>query len=255
VSRFDKIESELFGLRKHRVISVVVPVLLASALIAVATKISQIPLSPWLAALATLIIGLFALHWAWQEIFPTYRLWCERSAAILLEIENLRRRVDAIFERYPERQKGEQFKQAYKLTGKTVQELEEALSVGMYREKREVFVIAFMRKGVVARVTASIGSPFQCSPADDPTQWAAHVERLLCDEIRHYHNHPEHNGTTEPSGQDYRSFQSMKLVLHQHGNKLRSFVICWNQIREWRVFEYNHDGRHWLLAEFDAAAS
>ena len=153
-----------------------------------------------------------------------------------------------------ERQQGEHFKKAYELAGRPLRELEEALSVGMFRERREVFVTAFMRQGIAVRVTASIGSPMRCSAADNPARWKEHVERLGCDEIRQYHNHPVHNGHTAPSRTDIRTSKTLRKLLSPHGHRLRSLIICWNPAREWRVFEHDTTGRHWLHFEFDAAA-
>jgi hypothetical protein len=31
-------------------------------------------------------------------------------------------------------------------------------------------------------------------------------------------------------------------------------IICWNAAREWKVFEHDTTGKHWLHFEFDAAA-
>jgi hypothetical protein len=31
-------------------------------------------------------------------------------------------------------------------------------------------------------------------------------------------------------------------------------IICWNPAMEWKVFEHDTTGRHWLHFEFDAAA-
>ncbi|MGH7219210.1 MAG: hypothetical protein ACREI1_02620 [Nitrospiraceae bacterium] len=123
----------------------------------------------------------------------------------------------------------------------------------MFRERREVFVTAFVRRGVAVRVTASIGSPFRCSAADNPARWKDHVERLGCDEIRQYHNHPVHNGSTRPSAADIKSSGTLKLLLGPHGSKLHSLIICWNGLREWKVFEYDEAGQHSLYFEFDAA--
>jgi hypothetical protein len=105
------------------------------------------------------------------------------------------------------------------------------------------------------RVTASIGSPFRCAAADDPARWRAHVERLGCDEVRQYHNHPVHTGHTRPSRMDVRTAEALRQILGAHGTKLRSLIICWNGLREWKVFEHAGDGRHWLHFEFDAAAA
>ena len=133
--------------------------------------------------------------------------------------------------------------------------LEEALAVGMHREKREVFVTAFMRKGIVVRVTASIGSLYRCSAAENPARWKEHVNRLACDEIRQYHNHPDCNGKTQPSSLDFRSSKLIKPLLGPHATKLCSLIIYWNNIGEWKILEYNDEGQHWINSEFDVAAS
>ncbi len=124
----------------------------------------------------------------------------------------------------------------------------------MFRERREIFVTAFMRRGVVVRVTASIGSPFRCSAADNPAKWKDYFEKLNCDEIRQYHNHPAHNETTRASPIDRKSCKTLKELLMPHSSKLRSFVICWNDLREWKIFEYDEAGMHSLHFEFDAGS-
>jgi hypothetical protein len=207
-----------------------------------------------LAGLATLVLLPLVLHQVWRFAIPAYRRWADRSSQIRAEIEDLRTRIATVFATYRERRKRERFKQAYELTGRSVRGLEEALSVGMYRERREVFVTAFIRGGVTVRVTASIGSPFRCAASDDPARWRDHVERLGCDEVRQYHNHPVHTGSTRPSPTDVRTAAALRSVLGPHGDKLRSLIICWNGLREWKVFEHAGDGRHWLHFEFDAAA-
>ena len=95
---------------------------------------------------------------------------------------------------------GEAFKTAYDLAGQTVGgRLEEALAIGMFRERREVLVTAFMRAGAAVRVTASIGSPTgvplrTIRPAGPSTSsaWAATKSASM-------HNHPAHHGATRPS--------------------------------------------------------
>ncbi len=138
--------------------------------------------------------------------------------------------------------------------GRLLRELEEALSVGMFRERREVFVTAFMRRGIAVRVTASIGSPMRCSAADNPARWKEHVERLGCDEIRQYHNHPVHDGHTSPSRTDVRTSKTLRTLLGLHGTRLRSLDHLLEQGPEWKVFEHDTSGKHWLHFEFDAAA-
>jgi hypothetical protein len=206
-----------------------------------------------LMGLATLILLPLILHRVWRLTFPVYRAWSDRSSQISAEIADLQRRIATLFDKYRERRKGERFKQAYDLTGRGVRDLEEALAIGMYREQREVFVTAFMRRGVAVRVTASIGSPYRCSAADNPARWRDHIERLGCDEIRQYHNHPVHDGNTCPSPTDVKTSKSLKVLLGPHGAKRRSLIICWNSLHEWKVFEYDETGRYWIHFEFDVA--
>jgi hypothetical protein len=252
VSRFEDLRAERAALRTRRASATLGP---AAVLIAVAAAIDPPRLT--LASMSLWLVGLLVttclVHYLWTALFRSYREWSRRSVQISAEIAELRRRVTAIFDKYRERQKGERFKAAYELTGKSLRELEEALSVGMYRERREIFVTAFMRAHVAVRVTASIGSPYRCAAADDPARWASHLERLGCDEIRQYHSHPVHTGITSPSLTDFRTSRRLKVLLGPHGPKLRSLIICWNALREWKVFEYDGEHRHWLGHEFDAS--
>ncbi len=250
MSRYETIRAERGRLRIRQAIAVLAPAAATALLLIRATETDGARL---LAALGSLIVLPLLLHRLWRFTFPTYRAWSDRSSHIRAEIGDLQKRIAAVFNKYRERQKGERFKQAYDLMGRSVRGLEEALSVGMFRERREVFVTAFMRGGVAVRVTASIGSPFRCSAADNPARWKEHAERLGCDEIRQYHNHPVHGGSTRPSPLDVKTSGSVKTVLGPHGAKLRSLIICWNSLREWKVFEYDETGRHSLHFEFDAA--
>jgi hypothetical protein len=63
-----------------------------------------------------------------------------------------------------------------------------------------------------------------------------------------------HHGHTAPSRTDIRTSKTLRKLLGPHGHRLRSLIICWNPAREWRVFEHDTTGRHWLHFEFDAAA-
>lgn len=234
----------------RQAIAVMVPTVATAALFVQAPD--TVAAKVWV-GLATLVLLPLILHRVWRFAFPAYRAWSDRSSQIGAAIADLQRRIATVFDKYRERRKGERFKQAYDLAGRPVRELEEALCVGMYRERREVFVTAFMQRGVAVRVTASIGSPFRCSASDNPARWRDHVERLGCDEVRQYHNHPVHNGETRPSPTDVKTTHSLKGLLGPHGAKLRSLIICWNGLREWKVFEHDETGRHWLHFEFDAA--
>jgi hypothetical protein len=251
MSRYDALRAELGSLRMRMTFAVMAPAITMTVFSVLAAESSTTKL---LTALVTLTVLPLILHRVWRLMFPKYREWSECSSNIKDEISGLQKRIASIFEKYRERQKGEHFKQAYDLAGRSVRDLEEALSVGMFREQREVFVTAFMRSGIAVRVTASIGSHFRCSAADEPAKWKDHIERLACDEIRQYHNHPVHNGTTRPSPRDIKSTAALKLMIGPHSSKLRSLIICWNNLREWKVFEYDEDGRQSLYFEFDAAA-
>jgi DNA repair protein RadC len=253
LSHYDVIQKELSGLRLRQSLATLIPAALIVLLVAADSPPSiSVPLLIFM-ALAALPVVSFLLHHVWRAAFAGYRQWTDRSGQITAEIVQLRARVATIFEKYRERRKGEHFKAAYELAGKSVAELEEALAVGMFRERREVFVTAFMRAGVAVRVTASIGSPYKCAASDNPARWADHVERLGCDEVRQYHNHPVHKGDTRPSSTDFRTSRSLRRLLGLHGAKLRSLIICWNAIHEWKVFEHDDETRHWLWYEFDAA--
>ena len=165
----------------------------------------------------------------------------------------LRNRVDSIFQQYPSRGRGQQFKKVYSLAGKNLAELERTLAVAMFREEKEVFVTAFMRKEVAVRVTASIGSANTCSNSDNIKKWPEHIKKLGCDEIRQYHNHPTIKNETSPSAQDYRTTRDIKQMLGSYAPRLRSLIIYWNEIREWRILEYDDSPSCRIIYCFDAA--
>ncbi len=251
MSRYEVLQSELGPLTRRQHVAIMLPTFVTVIALALGADNFRTGLTLALAALFLLPVPL---HILWRSLWPGYRAGAARRAAIRRELRQLDQRISAIFAAYRERQQGEHFKKAYELAGRPLRELEEALSVGMFRERREVFVTAFMRQGIAVRVTASIGSPMRCSAADNPARWKEHLERLGCDEIRQYHNHPVHNGHTAPSGTDVRTAKTLRKLLSPHGHRLRSLIICWNPAREWRVFEHDTTGRHWLHFEFDAAA-
>jgi len=250
VSRYETLRTERGKLKTRQALAVMAPTAVLTILLVQTANLSG---TGALTGLAAFILLPLVLHWVWRLTIPAYRAWSDRLSQISAEIANLERRIATLFDKYRERRKGERFKQAYDLTRRSVRDLEEALAIGMYREQREVFVTAFMRRGVAVRVTASIGSPYRCSAADNPSRWRDHIDRLGCDEIRQYHNHPVHNGSTRPSPMDVKTSESLKVLLGPHGAKLRSLIICWNSLREWKVFEYDEAGQCWIHFEFDVA--
>jgi hypothetical protein len=250
-TRYEILDVERREIRNLRAFSVLLPTAIVLTLMLVAGD--ALPGGSWM-VLGALFVLPFVFDRLLRAAWPRYRGWADRAAEIARTIASARARVAEVFGRYRVRRRGERFKSAYELAGRSTRELEEALAVGMHHEGREVFVTAFMREGRALRVTASIGSPFRCSAADDPRRWKDHAGRLGCDEIRQYHNHPEHGGYTRPSRADLRSTVALQRLLESQGEKLRSFVICWNGIREWKVFEYEPGGRHWVEHGFDAVA-
>jgi hypothetical protein len=189
VSRYEILHAALGRLRMRKTIALMLPAAVAAIL---TVRAVDSVTGRLLAALAVLIVVQSILHRLWRATFPAYRTWSDRSSQITAEISDLRRRIAHTFDQY--------------------RDLKEALSVGMFRERREVFVTALVRVGVAVRVTASIGSPFRCSATDNPARWSQHAERLGCDEIRQYHNHPVHNGTTCPSSTDTKTSAYLKWV-------------------------------------------
>jgi hypothetical protein len=254
MSHYDTLKTRLNKLQRTNLIVTLIPTIF---LIIIGTKWAWGSYPFFLIYLLGLIALLtlpFGVQFVIKHIFPKYRALLDELHKIQSQVSSLRRSVDEIYDKYRLRNKGEHFKRAYDLGGKHIKDCEERLAVGMNREKKEIFVTCFIKAGKVVRVTASIGSVFRCSASDDPRRWKEHIERLDCDEIRQYHNHPISNNRTFPSPVDHKTSLSLRQILGHHSNKFRSFIIYWNEIREWRVMEYDEKGKHWLMDEFDIAA-
>lgn len=253
MTRTEALALEYAGLRDRRLRTRIAASLASAGLAAVACRSFGAPPSVVLGAVLSfaLAAGLL-LDPCLKALSAEYGRNARRLAEVGGHLGEARERIGLIFSGYRERGRGEAFKSAYALAGRPLHSLEEALAVGMFRERREVFVTAFMRDGVAVRVTAAIGTPWRCAAADDPGRWRDHAARLCCDEIRQYHNHPDHGGHTAPSRTDCRSAARIATLLGPDGPRLRSLIICWNGFREWKVFGYAADGRSWLESEFDA---
>lgn len=250
MTRYELLHEELKKIRIIQFALFLTPAVIIGTVVGNSVK-STFPVGISITIIAIAIFGsAFLFHQLWRVLFLGYARLCVRANTINSEIRDISKKVDSRFSKYRERVKGEQFKKAYRLSGKALYDLEEALSVGMNREDREIFVTSFIRKGVAVRVTASMGSPYRCSPADSPGKWKYHYERLGCDQIRQYHNHSVHNGKTRPSYMDYKTSKVFENSLK--GIEFRSFIICWNAIREWKIIEYNGSGKFWLFFEFDS---
>jgi len=202
---------------------------------------------------AICIILAPVISWGLNNAWQAQQQRNERKSILGSEMMDLRLKIRNLFLKYETRKKGETFKKAYSLQGRSLRELEEALAVGMFHERREVFVAAFIRNGIALRVTASIGSPYKCSAADNPVKWSYYMDKLRCTELRQYHNHPVHNGSSRPSLTDIRTAGKIESLLGTHYAKLRCLIIFWNPYQEWKVLEYGADGKYWISHEYDAS--
>ena len=139
------------------------------------------------------------------------------------------------------RPKNVRFKIYYGLTeSQAIDEFEHKMVTGMFCEEREIFVTAFCRDGQVERVTASMGSDRQCSNSDRICEWANHVKRLNCTEIRQYHNHPNCLGRKSISNRDMTTHQQLSEYLDNYGIQFHSFLIYANYFKGWVIQEYGN---------------
>lgn len=194
------------------------------------------------------------LHLLFRKTNSWYRSALNRIEKTKKEIEDIKKQINIIFNKYPIRRKGQRFKTVYNIIGKTLEEMEEILAVGMFNEGKEVFVTVFMQNNIAVKVTASIGSPYRCKASDNPNNWPTHIERYNCDEVRQYHNHPTKRNKTEPSNTDVMTTGKLQRILGKYSSKLNSIIIYWNKIGEWRVLEYDSTGNCELKHVFDVTA-
>lgn len=155
------------------------------------------------------------------------------------EIYKLRDKMNSIIGSIEKRKKGKQFKRAYNFIGNKINMFEHNLAIAMHHEKKEVWV------------TATIGSTRQCGPSDDIRNWKDHVLNQRYDEIRHYHNHPINNNHTLPSPNDLQSNISLRRHLYEMKDLLRTFIVFWNDIYEYRILEYYDNGKTEIFFSFD----
>lgn len=177
----------------------------------------------------------------------------KREYTTKMLICDLRDKMKSLITSIDKRSKGQQFKKAYDFTGKTINEFEHTLSVAMHHEVKEVWVTAFCKSNIVMKVTATIGSARSCKPSDSISSWIDSVKRLKCDEIRQYHNHPVNNNKTYPSTADISSNISIRKHLSTYKQILRTFIIFWNEIYEYRILEYQDSGETKIVYFFDVS--
>jgi len=228
--------------------------LLGLAAAALALAAGPVPgLPPIVGALGAWALGCALVHLVLWAAFQPYRLRVARLRTLDRQRSRIAGNAARVRAGLPERRKGERFKTAFELAGRPVEEAEHVLGVGMYKEGREVWVTTFVRSGVVVKANAAIGWSSGCRAAEDLRRWPAHLARLDASEIRQYHNHPAHGNSTRPSPADFRSAAALKRLLGARGHALRTFVVYWNAIGEWRILEYDDRGSSWMHRVYDAA--
>lgn len=197
----------------------------------------------------------FSFHLLRKYFFNGYRKKLQRIKEIESISTDMEKRVEKIYQRFPKRYNGQQFKVAFSLQGRELPNFEETLAAGMLKESKEVFVTAFMKNNKAVRVTATIGREEVCFNSDDMGKWRYHLDRLKCDRILQYHNHPGTDNKTKPSYTDLHTTKKIKKHLGEHSGKLRSYIIYWNKIREWRVLEYDENGKCELTRWLDVSSA
>lgn len=88
------------------------------------------------------IIGLsvtYVVHLLRLVFSPSYRHERAGVKKIGAKMQEIRGKVESIFQSVPPREKGPQFKKAYDLTGKSLAELEQTLAIGCsWRSKKSL---------------------------------------------------------------------------------------------------------------------
>jgi len=252
-TRYERLAAECAVLRWQ----LLPPQLLCGALAAIVTHYAGTALSlgglriPVL--LISFLVGTALGGRVCEAISPWYRKQAGALRNIRAEIAALSKRVANLYASFPTRPLGSQFKKHYDLNAKGIRELEHLLAMGMRNERREVWVAAFCRGQEVARVTATMGSRRRCRPSDDVSRWPARARELACSEIRQYHNHPGSYRRTSPSEQDRVSSRALEKLVDGSGIRLRSYLVFWNEIGEYRILEYDCRNLEQVVCVFDAA--
>ena len=192
-------------------------------------------------------------HFILSVVSEKYSYLVTRLRELDRKRADIRKRIESLIAKYPCRNYGERFKTAFDLSGKDLRTFEQAIAMGMLKEAKEVWITAFLKKGKVVKVNATIGWGSGCKPSENVLRWIHHLERHEADEVRQYHNHPTRKNSTHPSPRDFASSNDLKHVLGRYSNMLRSFIVYWNAIGEWRIIEYDITGKWWLEFEFDAS--
>jgi hypothetical protein len=120
----------------------------------------------------------------------------------------------------------------------------------MWYEKREIYVTARCRENEVLKITAAIGNRTSCKPTDNIDSRLVHAKRLLCDTARLYHNHPN---TPSPSPPDKKHLFYHKEYFSRNGILYKGYIVFWNLIFEYRILEFDENGRTLNLRAYDVS--
>lgn len=251
-SKYDITRNEYFNLRNRRFLLLSLISLIFTSITFLASYKLFLGLSNFIYVLP-FIFSIFIsdkLLISFSQVYSTKR---KREHATKILICDLTGKMKSLIKSIDKRSKGHQFKKAYDFTGKLVNDFEHTLSVAMHHEVKEVWVTAFCKSNIVIKVTATIGSARSCKPSDSISSWIDNIRRLNCDEIRQYHNHPVNNNKTVPSTADLSSNISMRKQLSIYKDILRTFIVFWNEIYEYRILEYQDNGETKILNFFDVS--
>ena len=97
----------------------------------------------WGFYLVTCVVLTPIISWIWNNAWEPQQKRNGSRSRICVEISSLRAKIVNMYHKYETRKKGETFKKAYSLQGRSQKELEEALAIGMFHEKREVFAVSY----------------------------------------------------------------------------------------------------------------
>lgn len=166
--------------------------------------------------------------------------------------QSARAAMDQHYSQYPIFSTEDSFENLYQLNGKTIDEFEKAMVAGMWYCAREVFVAAFIKNGVVIRVSANVGDLVSCGPGEDVCTWVSLCKQMNCDYVRVYHNHPEFNNNTGSSEADRHFLATLESILDPKGIAIHAFIVYWNQVGEWKLMQFGSERYIATIKYFDA---
>ena len=225
-----------------------------SALLSIVTCMVSLTDDTFIEWLIMLVFWYAIYHWAISKVmigggFSTSESGEEISAVT----------VNALMQKHYSRfriyDSGIPFHKQYQLVGLSLDEFETTIAAGMWFCGREVFVAAFIRDGVVVRVTTNVGELYSCWPDEDICDWISACKTIDCDYVRIYHNHPCFDGNTGPSTADKDFHWKSTSILNPKGIRVDSFIIYWNECSEWSLMQYDENRYSSTVKQFDAVSN